>query len=379
VPIVQKPPYRTGVSLHSHTLHSEERLDFLYRLAGHVAPLRVALRLADRRHRAAHGVALDLNRAWWTPPLSPHCAWVLERNHIESLGLNAIVSLTDHDNIDAHLALGVLDECRGVPVSVEWSVPYRGALLHIGVHNLPRGRASRFMNELAAFTSAPDENGPAPLLEALARLPDSLVILNHPLWDEIEAGQELHEAAVRSFVARYGRWIHAVEWNGLRSWRENRLVIELARAFGKPVVSGGDRHGLEPSAVINLTNANTFSEFAQEIREGRSEMLLAHSSLDPRALRLLHTIADVMSEMPGHARGWKRWTDRIFYRDESGRVRSFSELWRDGPPLALQLIARTLRLTRHETVRQAFRLTFARQPAPSGFANAPAYRPSALR
>jgi len=51
--------FRTGVSLHSHTLHSRETLDFIYRAAAQ-API------------------LDLSRGWWTPPLGPHDAWLVE-------------------------------------------------------------------------------------------------------------------------------------------------------------------------------------------------------------------------------------------------------------------------------------------------------------
>jgi hypothetical protein len=36
--------------------------------------------------------------------------------------------------------------------------------------------------------------------------------------------------------------------------------------WDQTIISGGDRHGCEPSAVLNLTNAKTFSEFIDEIR-----------------------------------------------------------------------------------------------------------------
>jgi len=35
------------------------------------------------------------------------------------------------------------------------------------------------------------------------------------------------------------------------------------------LVSGGDRHGVEPNANINLTNATSFTEFVHEIRRKR--------------------------------------------------------------------------------------------------------------
>jgi hypothetical protein len=89
-------------------------------------------------------------------------------------------------------------------------------------------------------------------------------------------------------------------------------------------------------------------------------MLVTRKHIDPRPLRLSHLIADVFADLPEHARGWTRWTDRMFYRDDNNRVQSFSELWHKGPPAPVAAVARAFRLTRHQTVRSAFRLAFAR-------------------
>ena len=85
--------FQTGVSLHSHTLHSREPLSFLYRLAERIGPLCGALKRSEAQFRGKDGSALDLARAWWTPPAGPLEAWLLERNHIERrFGLAALVS-----------------------------------------------------------------------------------------------------------------------------------------------------------------------------------------------------------------------------------------------------------------------------------------------
>ena len=47
------PRFRTGVSLHSHTLHSRESLNFIYHAARHSALLRWVLRRGERRYRVA--------------------------------------------------------------------------------------------------------------------------------------------------------------------------------------------------------------------------------------------------------------------------------------------------------------------------------------
>jgi len=52
----------------------------------------------------------------------------------------------------------------------------------------------------------------------------------------------------------------------MRSWSENKSVIELAAVWQRPLISGGDRHGCEPSGALNLTQATSFPEFINEIR-----------------------------------------------------------------------------------------------------------------
>lgn len=116
--------FRTGVSLHSHTLHSRETLDFIYRLTDRIVCIRWILKQGEARYRLRHGRSLDLERAWWTPPCAPRDAWFIEKNQIEQrLQRSALVSLTDHDSIEAPLSLRALESCRNVPLSFEWTVP----------------------------------------------------------------------------------------------------------------------------------------------------------------------------------------------------------------------------------------------------------------
>ena len=117
--------FGTGVSLHSHTLCSRETLSFIYRLSSSHKYVQIGLLRGEARYRRAHGTALDLARAWWTPPIAPRDAWQLEKDQIETrFGLRALVSLSDHDDIEAPLSLRVLEDCKDIPVSVEWTVPF---------------------------------------------------------------------------------------------------------------------------------------------------------------------------------------------------------------------------------------------------------------
>ena len=47
----------------------------------------------------------------------------------------------------------------------------------------------------------------------------------------------------------------------MRNWSENKRVVQLSELWQRPVVSGGDRHGCEPSGALNLTRATNFSAF----------------------------------------------------------------------------------------------------------------------
>src|SRR5215469_18414934 len=117
--------YRTGVSLHSHTMHSKESLR---RLPLYIDKFPIGGYILERelgRLHLYHGWNFDFAKYYWTPPLSPREAYALESGVIEKdLGLNPLVSLSDHDNIGAGLQLRMLGSTEGVPISVEWTAPF---------------------------------------------------------------------------------------------------------------------------------------------------------------------------------------------------------------------------------------------------------------
>ena len=64
-------------------------------------------------------------------------------------GRQALVSLSDHDDIRAPWALA-----RGgtdCPISLEWTVPFGPGFFHLGVHNLPASRSADIAARLCAF------------------------------------------------------------------------------------------------------------------------------------------------------------------------------------------------------------------------------------
>jgi hypothetical protein len=256
--------------------------------------------------------------------------------------------------------LRVLEECRDIPISVEWTLPYEETCFHLGVHNLPMERARALHAQMQQVTGAPSADGRRSVLEELATIPEVLIVFNHPAWDETEVGDARHLALAAKFFNTHRERIHALEFNGLRPWGENRRVIEMSREFQKPVVSGGDRHGFEPNAVLNLTNAATFSEFAAEVRDGHSEMLMMDSYLQPFALRTMETIEDVLKEHKTHALGWRTWSDRVFYRCSDGVVRSLTELFSHRFRRAVQLTVNAVAALHQHSVSGPLRLSLAK-------------------
>ena len=304
--------------------------------------------------RSGHRPPVDFSRAYWAPPLSPASALQLEREQVERTGLLPLVSLTDHDDIEAPMALEVTAPREEVPVSVEWTVPYCASYLHLGIHNLPPRQERSWMEVLSAYTAAPDESRLPELLGSLCRIPDVLIVLNHPFWLEEGVVESAHAAALQRLLRECLQWIHAFELNATRSWKENSAAISLARAHGRPIISGGDRHACEPNAAINLTNAQSYSEFVAEIRDGSSTLLFMPQYRDPMSLRILESSWDILRPYPEYP-GRERWTDRIFYRGEDGVARPLSEIWSHGAPWTLNGVASLLQVLADRRLRGAMR------------------------
>ncbi len=361
--------FRAGVSLHSHTMYSEESLDILPRYTGHVPILRHAL---DK--------SVDYTQAFWTPPLSPRQAHRLEEKQIQRMfQLPGLISLTDHDNVRAGSMLRLLERFSNAPVSTEWTIPFGPTFFHLGVHNLPAGDANEIMTELARFTANPN---PEDLREKLAKLcsyPDVLLVLNHPLWDEKGIGSAKHTGALHELLNGYGlRYFHALEVNGLRAWEENQRVINLGQQSALPVVSGGDRHGREPNAILNLTRGGNLVEFIHEIRYGRnSHVVFMPQYQESLNLRTLQTVVDVLRDYPEAVQGRRAWTDRVFYREPgSSSAVPMSAIWPNGGgPKVFRAVTMAVKLAQLGMVQLALRRLFEDRASvwKSGF-DLPAFR-----
>jgi hypothetical protein len=307
-------------------MHSRE---YLGRLPGYIARIPIASYIIEREIGRLHlytGRIVDFRKIYWTPPLSPREAMSLEARQIEqSLKLPALVSLSDHDTIEAGLHMRVLQETVQAPISVEWSVPYEQTVFHLGVHNLPSARANAWMKALAEYTARPAGELLRTLLHELNVESNVLVVLNHPYWDAESTGAEQHRDSLAIFLQKYGHLLHALEINSMRSRRENRQVLELGGLSDLPVISGGDRHCSEPNAVLNVTSAASFGDFVQEVRhEHRSQVVLMPQYFEPLQHRLLESAWHALSDAPGEF-GRHHWMARVFVEAQDGSSRPLSD------------------------------------------------------
>jgi hypothetical protein len=341
---------------------SKETLKHAAELGTKYSLLRPIFANRERHCREAHGLELNWQDSYWTPPLRPRMAFELERRQIEDqLDLPALVSITDHDDIRAPLELRARPDGREVPVAVEWSAPYKETMFHLGIHNLPAEGAGAWMKVFAEHTAAPSVERVGAILAELDALPNVLIVFNHPVWDLNKIGTERHMLCLDEFLTSNNRFLHAMELNGLRGWQENRQVNALAQKWGQVLISGGDRHGAQPNAITNLTQATSFEEFVHEIRRERvSHIHFMASYAVPWKYRILESTIDVISYYPEFPEGTRAWDDRVFRPNANGVPTRISELWPgDGrPPMFVRSVVGGVRLLGKKPLSSSLRMAW---------------------
>ncbi len=348
--------FRSAVSLHSHTCHSRESLSFVAAILRKKRLVREWLERRELHCKDRTGLVVDLDHAYWTPPLDGPLALDLERRQIEGIGLRPIVSLSDHDNIDAALGLRARQEDAGVPVSVEWTAPFGRTKFHIGVHNLPGDQAAAWMDRLSACTAQRDDRAVCAMLGELNSLPSALIVFNHPLWNLYALPAPVFHAELDRLLADAGEFLHAFELNGLRGREENQRVADLAAKWNQVLISGGDRHACEPNANLNLTRAEDFEEFVSEIRnERRSTVLFMPQYEEAMGLRLYQNFLDIVREFPEFAEGRRRWDERTYHPNHAGEMVPVCKLWPNGTPRFFRRLFGAASLMERRPVRETMK------------------------
>lgn len=353
---------KTGISLHCHTLHSKELLDFVPYYAERIPVLSGIWRRELRRSIKMYGRPPEFKTGYWTPPLTGQQVFEMESTSMASLGLEGMISITDHDSINAPLELRKeLDEAK-VPISMEWTVPFGEGFFHVGVHNLPANQANEMTKQLLDYTNADGQPNDDRLHELFAMLNDCddvLIVLNHPIWDIEMIGQQKHERVLDQFLAAHAKWIHAIEVNGFRTWAENQTAIELADRLGLPIVSGGDRHCMHSNTMVNVSNATTFSEFVSEVRvDGHSRIAVTPEYHRPLPARQVASIAQILGNFEHFPEGRRLWSDRIYLdANDSSGLKTLTELWGGHRPLWTHAALGILKLLSHPWMAPVIGLT----------------------
>ncbi|MGA2352639.1 MAG: hypothetical protein ABSF70_19560 [Terracidiphilus sp.] len=293
--------FNCAVSPHNHSIHSIENMAFLNQVVkmSFMRPFRGILQAAF----GLGGIA-DLNYAdiYYRSPLTVEDVYLTESASAAALGFAGVhLGITDHDEMAGSIEL--LRKHPEVafrnPLGEEISIYFDDYLFHLGVTGVPADGIEQLHTSLQ---SAARERRLDDLFEML-RASGSLVVFNHPLvpWGK-NPGRKI---PAEMLLSRYGWAIHALEYNGMRSQKENDRVLELARHVGKPVVGGGDSHLLLASPVLSLTQAASYLEFAAEVKEGRAVSLILPTYFAPLSwkifLRVLYFIAHY--RRIGHFRG----------------------------------------------------------------------------
>jgi hypothetical protein len=352
---------KTGVSLHCHTEHSKEMLVFIPHYADQIPVISYFWNKEREKYLEREGKLPDFSTGYWSPPMTAEDVFNIEKEQINRAGLEAFASITDHDSIEANLKIGETVAVENAPISLEWTVPFSYGFFHVGVHNLPKERAVELTKTLLDYTFNEERHNAANLNEMfsmLNRIPEILIVLNHPLWDIEIVGKEKHAVLLKNFLKEHGGSIHALEINGFRKWSENKAVLEMAEALGFPIITGGDRHGCKPNTVINITNAKTFSEFAEEIRAGkRSEVVLMPEYRQPLHSRQLQSFAEILKHYPEFPENRRKWFDRVHFDTGDGYgLRPLSVHWLYGGPAWLRWAIWTLGVMGSPKLRPVFGL-----------------------
>ena len=120
----------------------------------------------------------------------------------------------------------------------------------------------------------------------------------------------------------------------------------LARQWNQLVISGGDRHGVEPNANVNLTHASSFTEFVHEVRRERiSHVLFMPQYAQPWKHRILQSTLDAIRNYPNFPEGSRRWDERVYHENAKGVLLPLSAIWNDKrPPHYISAVLAAVRL-----------------------------------
>jgi hypothetical protein len=171
-------------------MHSQECLSFLPRYLHQVPGISQVVSYYERAPRG-----LDFARAWWTPPLTPSSAMLLEREQIARLGLSPMVSLTI-TTISKQAYPWVSRPISQIH-QFQWNGPSRTRVpctIFPTTRRAPGWPLWRSTPQCLAKVHC------LPSWSQLARVPNVLIAPNHPFWLEEGVAEEDHPLALERLL-----------------------------------------------------------------------------------------------------------------------------------------------------------------------------------
>lgn len=193
------------------------------------------------------------------PAKAMHPAVLFEKAKAKGLDY---VTFTDHDTVKAYDLLG-WDRERLVP-GVEISITdyeYVGHTLHVNVFELD----SEEFGELEAIA---DQDHDFKSFIHYLRVHDLPQIYNHPFWFAI--GDRPNLWAVPELIKQFP----VIEYNIQDLTEKNLITAALTRKYGKGLAATTDSHTGGMGAVYTLAKGESFREYFDNIKNGRSYIVV---------------------------------------------------------------------------------------------------------
>lgn len=172
------------------------------------------------------------------------------------------VTFTDHDTVKAYDQLGWDREglVPGVEIAIK-DPEETGHCIHVNVFELD----SEEFGELD--TIANQENDLKSFIRYL-RTHDLPHVYNHPYW--FAKGDSPNLWTVPELIKQFP----VIEYNMHDLTEKNLIVSALARKYGKGLVATTDSHTGHMGSVYTLAKGETFREFYENVRKGRSYIVV---------------------------------------------------------------------------------------------------------
>jgi len=198
------------------------------------------------------------------PAKAMHPAVLFEKAKAQGLDF---VTFTDHDTVKAYDLLGWDKEglIPGVEISIK-DPENIGHTLHVNVFGLD----SEEFGELE--TIANQEHDFKSFIHYL-RTHDLPHIYNHPFWFAI--GDRPNLRAVPELIKQFP----VIEYNMQDLTEKNLITAALARKYGKGLAATTDSHTGGMGAVYTLAKGDSFREYFDNIKNGRSYMVVEGGAL----------------------------------------------------------------------------------------------------